>query len=362
MKIIQITYFLSSGGAEKFVVDLSNELAEMGHDVTICTLHDNGEQQLMFNRQFASQKVKLHSMGFGHGLTLAKVYAVDKYVKSEHPDIVHCHLNVVPYIFHLALINRKIKFFHTLHSIAENTCSIKQRPFNKWFYRRELVRPVCISRLCQESYEQYYGLHNAPYIDNGRAFVSPTDCIEAVRAEVAGYKATAKTCVFIHVARFHEQKNQRLLINTFNRMNAEGEDFTLLIIGKGFDCEAGRALQADACDKIHFLGEKNNVNDYLTCSNAFCLTSIYEGLPISLLEALSCGVTPICTPVGGVPDVIKDSTNGYLSEDLSVEQYMNAVKRFINQPISRDSLKAYYQANYSMTICAEKYEKLYNKF
>ena len=113
------------------------------------------------------------------------------------------------------------------------------------------------------------------------------------------------------------------------------------------------------CSKIYFLGEKNNVGDYLLFSDAFCLTSFYEGLPISLLEALSCGVTPICTSVGGIPDVIKDNQTGYLS-DINVDSYYNAIQRFINKKIPRDNLIEYFNKNFSITVCAEKYEQVFN--
>ena len=134
-----------------------------------------------------------------------------------------------------------------------------------------------------------------------------------------------------------------------------------MIVGNGYDCLKGKELQQLACDKIFFLGEKNNVNDYLLCSDAFCLTSKYEGLPISLLEALSCGITPICTAVGGIPDVITDGINGYLSERENIESYCNAIKRFLTKPLSRNELIDYYKANYSMEVCAQKYEKLYKQ-
>ena len=165
--------------------------------------------------------------------------------------------------------------------------------------------------------------------------------------------------MFIHVARFHSQKNQQLLVDSFNHLAAENIDFTLLILGNGYDCEAGKELQKIACDKILFLGEKSNVNDYLLCSDAFCLTSIYEGLPISLLEALSCGVTPICTPVGGIPDVIEDGVNGYLCDDLSVEAYVDTVIKFINNPIDRELVVASYNKSFSIQKCAIDYVKLY---
>lgn len=363
MKIIQMIYSLSSGGAEKFVVDLSNELAVRGHEVTLCMLLADDNSELVFNKQFLSNKVNYHNMGFARGFSLKKVNAVQQFVKRLHPDVVHCHLNVTPYIFRLALTNRKIKFVHTLHSVAQNAVGAGyQRFINKMFYKYGVIQAVCISRLCMESYNTFYHLNNAPYIDNGRALMPPTKKIEAVKKEVTSYQATMHTPIFIHVARFDKLKNQHLLIDSFNALNKEGVDFTLLIIGNGFNSDMGKQLQIKACNKIHFLGEKDNVNDYLLCSDAFCLTSIFEGLPISLLEALSCGVTPICTPVGGIPDVIKDGENGYLSQDLTIDNYVKVLKYFIAQPIEKQTLKNFYAAHYSMHACAEKYEHLFQSF
>lgn len=360
MKIIQLIYTLGSGGAEKFVVDLSNQLAVMGHEIILCMLRDDIDKKLIFNQQFLSEKVKFHSMKFSCGFSLNKTRQVEKYLRKEQPDIVHCHLNVIPYIFKMTLSNRKIVFLHTLHNIARNTGGVGvQYYINKFFYSRNMVNPVCISRICQESYEEYYKLYNAPYINNGRTLVSASLYYEEVQREVNSYKMSKDTIVFIHVARFSIQKNQQLLVDAFNKLSSEKYDFVLLVIGNGYDTDEGRELQHSACCKIHFLGEKNNVNDYLLCSDAFCLTSVYEGLPISLLEALSCGVTPICTSVGGIPDVIVDGTSGYLASELDVEAYTQAVKRFIVCPLSPQMLIGYFMENYSIKVCAERYENLY---
>ncbi len=362
MKIIQLIYTLSSGGAEKFVVDLSNQLADMGHGVTLCMLLNDNDPKRIFNKQFLSKNVHFHSMNFEPGFSLGKVRKVCKYIQELTPDVVHCHLNVIPYIFPLALKNTGIRFIHTLHNIAEHASGTKiQYYMNRYFYRTGRIHPVCISRLCKESYEEFYKLTNAPCIDNGRADVELSVKSVEIRQEIENLKETTNSKVFLHVARCFPQKNQKLLIEAFNELDKQGIDFILLILGSHFDSEEGKRLQASACSRIYFLGEKNNVNDYMRYADAFCLTSVFEGLPISLLEALSCGVTPICTPVGGIPDVISDGQNGYLSAGLKTEEYVEAIHRFMKAPIPSEKLKDCFHNNYSMEICAEKYLKYYHE-
>ena len=109
MKIIQIIYSLCSGGAEKFVVDLSNQLATMGHEVTLCMLlDDTTDERLTFNKQFLNNAVNFHSMKFEPGFSICKVNKVEKYIRAESPDIVHCHLNVIPFVYCLSIFNHNI--------------------------------------------------------------------------------------------------------------------------------------------------------------------------------------------------------------------------------------------------------------
>lgn len=361
MKIIQLIYSLCSGGAERFVVNLSNELAAMGHDVTLCMLLSSDESKYVFNRQFLSEDVKFVSLGFGQGFSWSKVRRVENFIGNVCPDIVHCHLNVIPYIFRLAVTCPDIRFVHTLHSVAECASGYRmQKAINKWFYRHEKVLPVTISQKCYESYESYYGLNNAHCVLNGCPTPVKTDLFQEVTREVDSFKKDTNTPVFIHVARFHPYKNQKLLIESFNKLDSMGVDFVLLVVGDGYESE-GRLMVDMACNQIHFLGLKKNVTDYLLCSDAFCLTSFNEGLPISLLEALSCGVVPICTRAGGIPDVIEEGVSGLLAKDFDVNSYTDKLVDFVNKPdiINKTILRRSFEQQYSMKVCAEKYISIY---
>lgn len=360
MKIIQLIYSLCSGGAERFVVSLSNQLAEMGHDVTVCMLLSSGNDKYIFNRQFMRPDVHFHSMGFEPGFSLRKVRALEQYVLSVNPDVVHCHLNVIPYVFRLSLISRDIRFVHTLHSVAENASGKDwQRVINRFFYSKGYIVPVTISEQCQLSYMKFYDLPAPARIDNGCEKPCRTALFETVRSEVSSYKRDDATPVFIHVARYHEQKNQSMLIDAFNELDRRGSDFVLLVLGDGFDQGVGAGLKTRACEKIHFLGLKNNIADYLFCSDAFCLTSIYEGLPISLLEAMACGVIPICTNVGGMPDVVRDGVNGYLSE-VSIRAYIDCVERYKSGQVTALDAMDSFNERFSMRNCAAAYFDIYD--
>ncbi len=361
MRIIQLIHNIGSGGAERFVVNLANCLEEKGYEVEVCILLDGSIREYAFLKQFLNHGVTFHSFNFTPGFSFKKLLEVDSYIRSRQPDVVHCHLNVIPYIFPLAFRNRRIRFVHTIHNVAEKAIGIKiQYGLNSFFYRKHLILPVTISQRCQDSFKKLYHLDNVPAIDNGCTIVSPSVSYVQVGDEINKIKDGKDIPVFIHVARFAFQKNQDLLIDVFNKLAEERQDFVLLIIGDGFQKENAEELRKRACGKIHFCGEKANVGDYLLHSDAFCLTSFYEGLPLSLLEALSAGITPICTPVGGIPDVIKDGLTGYLSDGIDTSSYLAAIHRFLKCRIDPEMLKLHFKEHFSMNTCTEKYIKIYS--
>lgn len=360
MRIVQMIYALGSGGAEKFVVNLSNELTAKGNEVIVVQLLDNSKKGRDFNCQFLNEKVRYVNLGLTPGFSIFKVRKVCKAIRSLNPDVVHCHLNVIPYIFPIAIKKGRIRFIHTLHNIAQKACGpIFQKHINKWFYKTGRIVPVTISEECKQSYIDFYKLPDVISIDNGTSELKASPKFDSVKTEIDSYKRTPDTKVLIHTARCSPQKNQELLINSVNNLVSHGEDVILLVLGSHYDGDEGKALKEKACDRIYFLGLKPNVGDYMLCADGFCLSSSYEGLPISLLEALSSGLTPICTAVGGIPDVITNEITGYLSNDLSYESYVQALKRFIEKPVDTLILKNKYQENYSMAYCTGKYIESY---
>lgn len=363
MKILQIIYSLSSGGAERFVVDLSNSLTEKGHKVYLCTLRDDTIDKNGFYKNEISDKVEYINLKLKKRVRLSNIYHLWELIKGINPDVVHCHQNLVNYIFPLSIVFSKIKFFHTIHNDAPKEVSNRLEFWiRRYFYQSKKMRVITISNETSKSFALYYKLNTFTEIYNGRKAPSPSQEFEITKRIVDNLRMTSQL-IFLHVGRFAQQKNQELLIRVFNRLITDRKSVTLLIIGDGFDSLLGEKLKSIACERIIFLGQKHNMADYYLNADAFCLSSTHEGMPITLLEALACGCTPICTPVGGIMDAIEPGITGFLSQSTSEEDYYQTIiTNFtkINE-IKKEKLIDCFNKYYSIEKCSQNHIQLYNQ-
>jgi glycosyltransferase involved in cell wall biosynthesis len=223
------------------------------------------------------------------------------------------------------------------------------------------MKAITISGENSRSFLRYYGFASFAEIYNGRVQPEKSSKFHLVDQDMQKLKKDGAT-LFLHVGSCGGAKNQRMLVNVFNRLIANGENVVLFIIGAGFDSEEGRELQSVANDKIFFLGEKHNVSDYFLSTEAFCLSSTYEGMPISLIEAFACGCIPICTPVSGIVDTIQNGKNGYLSKSITEDAYFDTIMNYLKNKsgINKDDLITYYRSNFSIDECASKHVQLYS--
>lgn len=362
MKILEVLYALQSGGAERFTVDLCNEFVRKGHDVTLLTIRDiEKNPEYTFYTDALDRKISLCSLKAKYPEFTAWL-KIRKLLKEQDFDVVHMHLNTIPYFFPAALKRGKCKFFHTIHSIAESSIGYPgQKLLNRSYYGSGKITPVTISDFCNKSFQRVYHLPPAACVYNGREEVVPTEKLSEVRSEVEKLKLHSDDRIFVQVATICRNKNQALAIETFARLHQEGHHAILLMLGKNADKQYLQEIMSDAAPNTFFLGEKNNMGDYLNHADAFMLTSRYEGNPISILEAFACGVTPICTAVGGIVDTVIEGESGYLAKKVEPESFYNAVMRYLNAPdrISPDTLKSLYHQKYTMEICAGEYLKLF---
>lgn len=364
MKIVQVIYALSSGGAERLVVDLSNQLARMGHEVVVLTLVDDKRPGCSFYKAELSNEVAYINLGYGR-MVPGVAWRVYKTLKQLRPDVVHMHLSNIRLVCLLSmLLLRKPLYVATCHNQAEREMGGSWVPWLvRSIYRHGLHKLIAISQANAASIERCYGRPATRLIYNGRAKTPTTDLLADTRARIAKMKRHRYDVVFINIARCQPQKNHLRLLKAFNRLVAEGAHATLLILGAGYDSEYGKQLQAQAGEDVHFLGEQHNVSDWLSEADMFALSSDFEGMPITLIEALANGCIPVGTPVSGIIDLVQDGKTGFVAGDFSDEAFFQTLQRAYlhHKEIDKDTLRLIYEQQLSIEQCARQYVEVYKK-
>jgi glycosyltransferase involved in cell wall biosynthesis len=364
MKIMHIIPSLHGGGAEKFCIDLSNQLANED-EVVICSLYDITSN--MFMPKAINKKIKVITLHKKLGFDISIFFKLYQLIKKENPDIINTHLRALSYTFFSLLLSKK-SYFHTVHNMADKETDKVSRVLYKFFYKFLGVTPISISKTVLKSVQKEYGTTHDIMIDNGVKFLNTSNKLPSVIDEINNLKKDKNTKVLLNIGRISKQKNQILLINVVNTLVKEGHNLILLIIGKDTSPEQTllNTLKSTAKKNIYFLGAKENIIDYLSISDAFCLSSTYEGLPITLLEALSTATIPICTPAGGIIDIISDDI-GFLSSDCREKAYYNSIKMYLETPeeklrLLQKNAKNLFHQKYDIKITAKKYKNIYSDF
>lgn len=360
MKILEIIPQLSQGGAERFVVDLCNELS-MRHNVTLVVLHNI--DRTGFFLQEINTRVKLISMNKRKGFDLGLFFKLRSLIKKENPDIVHTHLRAIVYSLLAYLVPSHTKYIHTVHNDAAKEAGDGiSRLCRKFAFKTKRVIPVTISEESKKSFMDFYGI-TPPMIYNGRPAYKESTDLQKAKQELDSLKANSDVPIIVNIARICPQKNQLVLVKAVEELNRRGKCIELVIIGRTDD-PYSKELRAFKSTHVHLLGTRNNPRDYMKVADAFCLSSLYEGMPITLIECFSVGTIPICTPVGGIKNVIEDGINGILSTGVSQREMEESLMRFIAMPNEEKEMMRLNSfalfSKYDMTTCSYKYEDFMN--
>lgn len=362
MKIVEFIPQLGTGGAERFTIDLCNELVK-GNEVYLLVSHDL--KKFGFYTKEISDKVHVISFKKRNGFDIFLFFKVFKTIRKIKPDIIHTHLMSIVYISLTCVLFRKPKYFHTLHNdaVVESDGFIGAF-FRRFLFKTRLCKPVTISNESLRSFVNFYHM-NAPIIYNGRDIPKNLIISENVKKEIASYKVTEKTKIIVQLAHVGYQKRQDVMARVIDRLYKEGYDVSVLMIGTHDEENMVNSIKALENPRIHLLGVRSNPLEYLKLADGFGLCSSYEGLPISLIEAIGVGLIPICTPVGGIVDIIKDGYSGFLSDSIEEYDYYKAMKKFLSlseQEIYniRMNVSKQYE-KLTMSECASKYISLFKK-
>ena len=306
MKVLQVIPYFCFGGAETMCENLTYALMEQGHQVTVVSLY---AERTPISQRMEQAGVKLLYLDKKLGLDLSMVTKLKAIMKQERPDVIHTHLDVVKYAVAAAKLAGIKRCIHTVHNVADKEAEgTVQKIINKTYFFLGWATPVALSPEVQRTIGEFYGMCKCkvPMIYNG---VDLSRCIPK-----ESYSAR-KPFTFVHIGRFNEQKNHKGLLDAFRTVLQQYPDCRLNLLGDGELLEDTKtyAQQLKIAEKVHFLGSSSNIYPYLHEADAFLLPSNYEGMPMTIIEAMGTGLPVVATAVGGVPDMIANGESGLLT-------------------------------------------------
>lgn len=360
MRIVECINALEPGGAQRLLVDLSNELSDTD-EVVVLTLKNRQERNESFYLSQISKKVQFMSLNLSDGFHFSYLINVYKTIKDLNPDVVHIHC-IVHYFLFAILFYRQCCYVHTLHNKAEYSVAHYFEYVWRILVKLKLLHVVTISKTNRASFREYFHLACDTLIYNGRKQPEISDKFEMTSNFTEQLKKYPDDIVLLCIARNTWQKNIGMLISAVNKLVYSGEHLQLIIIGDYVSGEPGSQWIKQGGPAVHFIGIKDNIADYLCLCDAFCLPSLHEGMPITLIESLACRCIPVCTPCSGIIDTIWNRRTGFISRSFSEKDYIETIKDFLKNRnrINSEDLFRLYQSKFSIESCTLRYKRLFD--
>lgn len=351
-KLLYVIPSLGTGGGEKLVLELANNIDYDKFEVYILSYYKQSTNVYNF---LLNDKAKIIFLDKKLGLDLSLFSKVKKVVKQINPDIIHAHLDVLLYL--IPSFKKSQKKFFTIHNIPSKEATGLQKLVRSFCFKFKGVIPVAISKTLGELAKKYYHYKkDIPVIDNGVSLKKATSNMNHLKS--------SDDFIMLNVGSFKQQKDHFTLIDAFNKFQKIHANAKLWILGDGVlrnEIE-NKIKEYNLENKITLFGNVSNVHDYLQSADVFVLSSIFEGFPLCLLEALSESLPIVSTNVGGVCDIIDDGKNGFLVGIKDVDAMVSRcnllyTNKELRNAISKNALESSYK--YDIKECAKKHEEMY---
>lgn len=359
MNILQMASNMKRNGPAMVVFDLAHGLAELGHTVYIAAGYGELVQDINHpNIHFVHIPIDRLQGNKVNRICTYTINGVSTYIQLERLiqkigiEIINSH-QPISNLYAKALSKRmRIPFVTTSHNV-----------YSKGFLTNTYVSGDHVIACSDKVYE-----HSIKY------FHVPAERITCIRnginpARLKPMQPISYPGKFVigTLAGLRRQKALDKLIHAFGVFHKMVPNSLLIIAGEGEEEENLKSLTKglEIEQDVKFLGFRNNVSDVLCGLNVFALSSEYEGLPISMLEAMALRIPVVVTSVGGIPWVIKNEVNGLLCDYGDTEQMANCFYTlYQNRILAKDIAEAGYcsvMAEFSYKKMAENYELIYKK-
>ncbi len=367
LKVCMLIPKLHVGGAEMQVLSLLKNLDGSRFKVHLCCF-THGDEEM--EGEAARYAADVHLMRFRWALLPIFFSRLVGYLRHGRFDVLHCHLPLADFLGRAA---GKLAGVPVLVTTEHGRHPWKS-PLHLFLER--FLNPVTDARMCvsrdildiRGTRERTPGgklLYIPNAVDTGR-FRSGERGKAGVMAEF-GWESTDP--LVVSVGRLVPAKDYPVLVEAVGILRKDHPDARCLIVGEGRsrgDIEHS-IMERGLAAHVVLAGKRRDIPDILAAGDVFVLSSVSEGLPVSLLEAMAAGKAIVATGVGGIPDAVTDRGNGLIVPARDA----GAIAAGIGELLSNEDLAGRLsasaaeeaEASYGVTAISERigdvYERLY---
>ena len=287
---------------------------------------------------------------------------IQKYCKSHHIDLIHCHLPWAGFVGRLVHSNTKIPVVYTEHNLQERYHRVT-KTLNKLTFNSQTVAlgvSEDVTRSIQNNISPNIPVNTLLNGVNTKNFRRTGD--NSIREELG---IPENAIVVGNVAVFRFQKRIVEWLHVLKKLNADNPNIYGIIVGAGPLEEKIKQEweELELQDTVFFAGLQTEVRPYFEAMDIFMMSSSFEGLPIALLEAMSMECAIVSTNAGGIKEVIRNKKDGLLCDK---DNYMELAPLVLEMIKEEYLLKKYKVASrarvlesFSLTNMVSELEKTY---
>jgi sugar transferase (PEP-CTERM/EpsH1 system associated) len=365
LKVMLITHDMKIGGLQRVVTDMATHLDRNRFEPSVCALRGGGP----FAEELQNNRIRFFNVSANNGkvdylcsLKLRRLF------KEEKPDIVHTH-NTQPFIDGTvgAMLAGVPVRIHTDHA--------RDFPDKRRYMYAEYVLSHFVDRIVAVSNHTKQNLVRFEHIDEDRIDVIPNG-IDGDKYEVTIDRSKkmreldipeGKGPILGIGVRLSNQKGITYLLRAMKSLSVDLPNAVLLIAGEGElrDRLEKEAIALGIGENVRFLGARLDINEILKILDVYVLPSLWEGMPLVLLEAMAASLPIVATDVGGNADVVIDGQNGFLVKPGDIRSLYLSLRTVLeNQELrARFSKSSYdrYRQRFHVGAMINGYETLYAK-
>jgi len=285
---------------------------------------------------------------------LGRVYVsrrLKKILKERDTDVLHVHLSMLKYVRPIRHWLRSVRLIYTCHSLPDVHLGKKrwgEKKAAEYLIRDNGLQMIALHDHMKCELNEMFGVENTLVIRNGVDFRRFRDVEIDKKTERNRLGIPGNAFVVGHVGRFDKPKNHPFLVEVFREVAARNENAFLLMVGAGDTTDIEKRLSVYGLNgRYTILSHRGDVNEILRAMDVFVFPSLYEGLPLVLVEAQASGLRcvvsdaiaveairsedvvalPLESPAQWAEVILDDSVKGVAHGDLEDYDMNKEIKR-----------------------------------